>query len=211
MSFNDKHPNHQRSLSMSTLEKKKVITSKDKINFNDDIVPVKQHNNSLIEISNNEGVLIETSREDEDKIQNISHLSDSIFEGSDATNRNNTNQHNQDRVVNISTISFDNIDNNNNQQSNLYNHNEDDVSTTNDNRVVNTEYKLNPRKKKNNIYKHPHAKENKMSNNDNDNSCNDIQSNSMRRNKLMFYYITFLILLAIIISLIVIIKIKYSR
>ena len=111
MSFNDKHPNHQRSLSMSTLEKQKVITSKDKINFNEDIVPVKQHNNSLIEISNNEGGLIETSREDEDKIQNISHLSDSIFEGSDVTNRNNTNQHNQDRVVNISTISFDNIDN----------------------------------------------------------------------------------------------------
>ena len=165
MSFNDKHPNHQRSLSMSTLEKKKVITSTDNINFNDDIVQVKHHNNSLIEISNNEGVLIETSREEEDKIQNISHLSDSVFEGSDVSNSNNTSQHNQDRVVNISTISFDTIDNNNNHQhSNLYNRNEDDISTTNDNRVVNTEYKLNPRKKKNNIFNHQNANENKTYN-----------------------------------------------
>lgn len=201
MSINDKHVNHQKSLSMSALEKHKMITHTNDIYFRDDTLNVKNQNNSLIEVKNNESILIESSRE-EDKVQNISRISDSGFDGSNSNNTNN--QHHQDRIVNISTISFDTPDNNE-QHRHFDNLNEEDISnTTNDNRVINTEYKLKPFKKKNNIYNPPHS-------NQIDITMNDLRIHTSNRNCCILFIVLFTLLFLIIIPLFLMVKIKMGN
>lgn len=200
-SINDKHVNHQKSLSMSVLEKQKTITHTNDIHFRDDTLQVKNHNNSLMEVNNNESGLIESSRE-EDKVQNISNISDSAFDGSNSNNVNNV--HHQDRVVNISTISFEAPDNNE-QHRHFYSQNEEDFSnTTNDNRVISTEYKFKPLKKKNNIYNPP-----KM--NQNDVTTNDLRTNTSNRKNCVLYIVLITVLFLIIIPLILLVKIKMGN
>jgi hypothetical protein len=198
MNINDKHTKHQKSQSMSTIEFKKPFAYANDLKLKEEIeadtLGSKNHNNTLNEINNNESVLIEPSTR-EDKIQNISHISDAVFDNNNNNDSNNNRVH--DKIVNISNISLDTSERNN-QHQHLDSQIDEDISNTNENRIVNTEYKLKPKRKRNKIY-NPSNMETER---------NDLRNHAHENKK--YLYIIFLVIVVVLILILLLLKFKLT-